>query len=125
MRPIFTFPGMLYVKVLRSPHPHARVVKIDSTKAQALSGVKAILTPADVPDFAIHSRPSVPTVRMPVLATTVRYAGDEILAVAAVDEETAEDALELIKVDYDILPFVLDAEEAAKPSAVKIYPEGM
>jgi CO/xanthine dehydrogenase Mo-binding subunit len=117
-------PGMLYVKILHSPHPHARVVKIDSAKAQALFGVKAIVTAADVPDFAIHSRPAPSTIRMPVLVTTARYAGDEILAVAAVDEETAEEALELIKVDYDILPFVLDAEEAARPSAVKIYPEG-
>ena len=61
---------------------------------------------------------------MPVLASTARYVGDEILAVAAVDEETAEAALDLIKVDYEILPFVLDAEEAVKPDAVKIYPEG-
>ena len=117
-------PGMLYVKVLHSRHPHARVVKIDSEKARALSGVKAILTPSDVPDFAIHSRPTSPTVRMPVLANTARYVGDEIAAVAADDEEIAENACDLIKVDYEILPFLLDAEEAAKPEAPKIYPEG-
>jgi CO/xanthine dehydrogenase Mo-binding subunit len=117
-------PEMLYVKVLHSPHAHARIVKIDTSRAQGLLGVKAILTPADVPDFAIHSRPAPPTVRMPVLANTARYAGDEICAVAAVDEETAENGLELIKVDYEVLPFVLDAEEATKPTAPKIYPEG-
>ncbi len=117
-------PGMLYVKVLRSPHPHARVIKVDSEKARALPGVKAILTPADVPDFAVHSRPTSPTVRMPVLASTARYAGDEIAAVAAVDEETAENACELIKIDYEIFPFLLDAEDAAKSDAPKIYPEG-
>lgn len=117
-------PGMLYVKILRSPHPHAKVIRIDATKAQALPGVKAVLTSSDVPDFPIHSRVKPPTVVMPVLASTARYAGDEILAVAAVDEETAENALELIKVDYEILPFVLDAEEAIKPQAVKIYAEG-
>jgi CO/xanthine dehydrogenase Mo-binding subunit len=117
-------PGMLYAKFLRSPHPHAKVVKIDTTKAQALPGVKAILTPADVPDIAIHKRQTPPAVVMPVLATTARYAGDEILAVAAVDEETAEEALDLIKIDYETLPFVLDAEEAIKPGAPKIYPEG-
>jgi CO/xanthine dehydrogenase Mo-binding subunit len=117
-------PGMLCVKVLHSPHPHARIVKIDTSRAQGLKGLKAILTPADVPDFAIHSRPTPPLARMPVLSSTARYAGDEICAIAAVDEETAETAIELIKVDYEILPFVLDAEEATKPTAPKIYPEG-
>lgn len=117
-------PGMLYVKILRSPHPHAKVVKIDTARAEALLGVKAILTAADVPEFAIHGRERPPLVVMPLLASTARYAGDEILAVAAVDEETAENALELIKTDYEVLPFVLDAEEAIKPDAVKIYPHG-
>jgi len=117
-------PGMLYVKILRSPHPHAKVVKIDATKTQALPGVKAILTPQDVPDFAVAKRGTPPFVPKPILATTARYVGDEILAVAAVDEETAENALDLIRVDYQILPFVLDAEEAVKPEAPRIYPEG-
>jgi CO/xanthine dehydrogenase Mo-binding subunit len=117
-------PGMLYVKILRSPHPHAKVVKIDTSKAQALPGVKAILTPQDVPDFAVAKRGNPPSFPKPILATTARYVGDEILAVAAVDEETAENALDLISVDYQILPFVLDAEEAVKPEAPKIYPDG-
>jgi CO/xanthine dehydrogenase Mo-binding subunit len=117
-------PGMLYVKILRSPHPHAKVVKIDTARAQALPGVKAILTPQNVPDFAVAKRGTPPFVPKPLLSTTARYAGDEILALAAVDEETAEQALELIKVEYQILPFVLDAEEAVRPEAQKIYPEG-
>jgi CO/xanthine dehydrogenase Mo-binding subunit len=117
-------PGMLYVKILRSPHPHAKVVKIDTARAQAFPGVKAVLTPQDVPTFTIAKRGTAPFVPKPLLATTARYAGDEILAVAAVDEETAENALELIKVEYEILPFVLDAEEAVKPGAPKIYPDG-
>jgi CO/xanthine dehydrogenase Mo-binding subunit len=116
-------PGMLYAKFLRSPHPHARVVKIDTGRAAALPGVKAILTSSDVPDYPIHSSQTAPTVFMPVLPTTARYAGEEILAVAALDEETAEEALDLIDVDYQVLPFVLDAEEAVKPTAPKIYPE--
>ena len=115
---------MLYVKILRSPHPHAKVVKIDASKARALPGVKAILTPQEVPDFAVAKRGTPPFVPKPILATTARYVGDEILAVAAVDEETAEMALELIKVEYEVLPFVLDAEEAVKPEAPRIYPEG-
>ena len=88
-------PGMLYTKILRSPHPHARIMKIDASRAQAFPGVKAILTPADVPDFSIHKRETAPFYQMPVLASTARHAGDEILAVAAVDEETATNALEL------------------------------
>jgi len=117
-------PGMLYVKFLRSPHPHAKVVKIDATRAQALPGVMAVLTPQDLPDFAVAKRATPPFFPKPILATTARYAGDEIAAVAAVDEETAETALDLIRVEYRTLPFVLDAEEAAKPQAPKIYPEG-
>jgi xanthine dehydrogenase molybdenum-binding subunit len=118
------FPGMLYAKMLRSPLPHAKVVHIDASKAQALPGVRMILTASDVPDHAIHRRPNPPTVVMPVLSSTARYVGDEVAAVAAEDEETCEQALDLIKVDYEKLPFVLDAEEAAKPNAPKIYPDG-
>ncbi len=117
-------PGMLYVKFLRSPYPHAKVVRIDAAGARALPGVKTIVTPADVPDYRIHGRTTAPAVPMPVLASTARYVGDEILAVAALDEETAEEALDLIKVEYEVLPFLLDTEEAMKPGAVKIYPEG-
>lgn len=116
--------GMLCVKILRSPYPHAKVVKIDKARAQALPGIMAILTPEDTRDFAIQIRGTPPFVPKPILATTARYAGDEILAVAAVDEETAEEALDLIRVDYQVLPFVLDAEEAVKPGALKIYPDG-
>jgi len=117
-------PGMLYAKILRSPHPHAKILKVDATKAAALSGVRAIITSADVPDFLIHNRSTTPKVEMPVLASTARYAGDEIMAVAAVDEDIAEEALELVKVDYEILPFVLEMEEAMKAGAPNIYPEG-
>ncbi len=117
-------PGMLYAKILRSPHPHAKILKIDAAGAAALSGVKAILTSADVPNFPIHKRATTPTVEMPVLASIARYVGDEIMAVAAVDEDIAEEALELVKVDYEVLPFVLEMEEAMKPEAVRIYPEG-
>jgi xanthine dehydrogenase molybdenum-binding subunit len=59
-------PDMLYAKILRSPHPHARIIKIDTSRAQALPGVKAILTPSDVPDYAIHKRPAPPFFQMPV-----------------------------------------------------------
>ncbi len=117
-------PGMLYVKILRSPHPHAKIVKIDPSRALLLPGVKAIISHEDVPDFATHTRPASPFFSKPILSKTALYNGDEIAAVAAVDEETAEEALDLIKVDFEILPFVIDAEEAVKPGAPKLYPEG-
>jgi CO/xanthine dehydrogenase Mo-binding subunit len=110
-------PGMLYARILRSPYPHARVVNIDAEKAKALPGVKAVLTPKDMPSFRWHAD-------MPILTDTPRFEGDDIAVVAAVDEERAREAIDLIKVDYQILPFVLDPEEAMKPDAPKIHPQG-
>ena len=110
-------PGMLYARILRSPYPHAKVVKIDVEKAKALPGVKAILTFKEVPSFRWHAD-------MPILTDTARFEGDDIAVVAAVDEERAREAIDLIKVDYEVLPFVLDPEEAMKPGAPKIHPQG-
>lgn len=117
-------PGMLYAKILRSPHPHARVVNIDAEKARALPGVKAVLTPRDIAAFSWDKTPGRGHHDMPILADVARFAGDDIAVVAAVDEDRAQEALDLIKVDYQILPFVLDPEEALKPSAPKIHPAG-
>ncbi len=117
-------PGMLYGKILRSPHPHARVVNIDVEKAKAHPGVKAVLTPRDIATLSWDKNPGRSHHDMPLLADVARYAGDDIAVVAAVDEDRAQEALDLIKVDYQLLPFVLDPEEALKPSAPKIYPNG-
>ena len=94
-------PGMLIGKILRSPHAHATVVSVDTTAARELTGVHAIVTPFDVPDGNI-----APDVA--ILDTEVRFVGDEVVAVAAEDEFTAQHALELIEVDYAPLPFVTD-----------------
>jgi xanthine dehydrogenase YagR molybdenum-binding subunit len=114
----FTLPGMLHLKILRSPYPHARIVSIDTSKALALPGVKAVLT---YKDMAAYPRwnPSYP-----ILTDVARFQGDDVALVAAVDEDTAVEALGLIKVDYKVLPFVLDAEEALKPGAPQLFPEG-
>lgn len=117
-------PGMLYGKILRSPHPHAKVLNIDATKARALAGVKAVLTPKDIEGFSWNRCPGRGHHDMPILTETARYTGDDIAVVAAVDEDRAQDALDLIKVDYQPLPFVLDPEEALKPAAPKIHPKG-
>ncbi len=113
----FYLPGMLYLKVLRSPHPHARIVSIDTSKALAVPGVKVVFTHKEMPAYQWHPG-------MPILADVARFVGDDIAVVAARDEETAAEALDLIKVEYQKLPFVLDPEEALKPNAPKLYPAG-
>lgn len=114
-------PGMLYARVLRSPHPHARIRRIDISKAQALPGVKVILTHENCD--VIWSSGDTRNKRY-LFNNPVRYAGDAVAAVAAVDRHVAEEATRLIDVDYEVLPFVLDAEEALKPGAVEIQPGG-
>jgi CO/xanthine dehydrogenase Mo-binding subunit len=114
-----TLPGMLYAKFLRSPHPHAKVKKIDTEKAEKLPGVKLVLTPGDLkglPPIGI-----VAPENKYVLTDHPRYVGDEIAAVAAIDEETCERALELIEVEYELLPYVMDPIEAMKPGAPQIH----
>jgi CO/xanthine dehydrogenase Mo-binding subunit len=117
-------PGMLYGKTLRSPHPHAKIVSIDTEKAKALPGVKAVLTAKDIADFPWYQAPGRGHHDMPLLADTARFVGDDIAVVAAVDEDVAQEALDLIKVEYQTLSFVLDPEEALKPAAPKIHPKG-
>src|SRR5215472_4569997 len=114
-------PGMLYAPVLRSLHPHARIHRIDLSNAQALPAVKAILTRenCDVVWGSGDTRN-----KRYLFNNPVRFAGDAVAAVAAVDRHTAEEAMRLIQVDYETLPFVLEAEEALKPGAPEIQPGG-
>ena len=108
-------PGMLFAKVLRSPHAHAKILNIDTSRAEKLPGVKAILLNKDTE--GIYAAPDET-----VLATDkVRFVGDEVAAVAAVDEDTAIEALGLIKVDYEPLPAVFDMEEALKKESPKVH----
>src|ERR1700692_578047 len=110
--------GMLEAKVLRSPHPHARIAHIDTSRARALRGVKAVVTGADTPNNLfgfLHKEYRI------LAVDKVRYAGEEVAAVAAVDEVTALDALELIRVEYEPLPAVLDPEDALRPGATEIH----
>ena len=112
-------PGMLYAKILRSPHPHAEIIDIDISKAQALKGVKEVFCYKNAPKIKWY-----PDDKSFLFDRTVRYVGDEVGAVVAEDEYAAQDALKLIEVKYKLLPFVLDPEEAMKPEAPKIWPEG-
>ena len=110
-------PGMLFGKILRSPHPHARILSINVDAARSLPGVRAVVTPFDAPKGQVAPD-------MPILDTEARYVGDEVAAVAADDEDLAEAALSLIEVKYEQLPFVTDAVEAIKPDAPQTRPGG-
>ena len=103
-------PGMLHAKILRSPHPHARIVGIDTSRAEALQGVHAVVTGAEMP-VTYGIIPWTPD-EHPLCVDKVRYVGDGVAAVAAVDEDTAAAALELIDVEYEELPAYLDPHEA-------------
>ncbi len=115
-------PGMVYGKILRSPHAHARIIKIDSSQAEALPGVFGVVTYKDAPD--LDWKAHWHNYQGHILDDRVRFVGDEVAAVAAVDEETAEEAVKLIKVDYEILPAVFDPEKALKPDAPQVRAEG-
>src|SRR5918992_5134442 len=109
-------PGMLHGKILRSPYPHARILSIDTTKAEALSRVAAVLTAADLADLnPIYNG-------RPVIATTkVRYSGEPVAAVAAVDIATAEEAASLINVNYEELPAAVGIDGARAADAPLIH----
>ena len=121
-----SLPRMLHAKVLRSPHAHALVKNIDTSRAQALPGVRAVLTHADVSAKLVHRingiSPSEPgTMDAHILERKARYVGDRVAAVAATTPEIAEEALGLIKVEYEELPAVFDIEKAMKPGAPQVH----
>ena len=111
--------GTLHGKILRSPVPHAQIRNIDISKAKKLKGVKAIITSKDTPQIKFSISPT--WADKLILVDKVRYIGDEIAAVAAVDEETAEEALELIEVEWEELPAVFDPLEAMQPGAPLLH----
>ena len=109
-------PGMLMGKILRSPHPHAVIKSIDTSKAEALPGVKSVITGVDFPDHPAGSADG-DMARNVMAREKVLYDGHPVAAVAATSEAIAKRALKLIEVDYEILPHVIDPVEAMKPGA--------
>jgi CO/xanthine dehydrogenase Mo-binding subunit len=128
-------PGMLYARVLRSPHPHARIRHIDASAASRLPGVQAVITHENAQvvwgagavaggrqyNDAIKE---ITRQRRYIFNNPVRCVGDAVAAVAATDRHIAEQALALIQVDYEVLPFVLEPEAALAADAPRIWPEG-
>jgi 4-hydroxybenzoyl-CoA reductase subunit alpha len=114
-----TLPGMLHGKILRSPHPHARILSIDTSRAEALEGVHAVITGRDMPiQYGI-----IPWTQdeHPLCVDRVRYIGDGVAAVAAIDEDTAIEALSLIGVEYQELPAFLDPHLALQADGSTPY----
>jgi CO/xanthine dehydrogenase Mo-binding subunit len=116
-------PGMLHGKVLRSRYAHAKVVDINTSKAERLPGVRAVITSRNTKMVKFGVSPADPQDEYVLAVDKVRYIGDSVAAVAAVDEDTAEEALELIDVEYEELPVVLHPEEAMKPGAPILHDE--
>jgi CO/xanthine dehydrogenase Mo-binding subunit len=113
---------MLYGKIKRSSHPHAKILNIDTSKAEALPGVKAILTSKNVPDAKYGYGFNDESL---IARDKVRYVGDPVAAVAAISEDIAEEAIELIEIEYEVLPAVFDPEEAFKPDCAVIIHEDL
>ena len=130
-KPAFTddieLRGMLYAKVLWSPVAHARIKHIDASKARALEGVHAVLTYQDIPRVVYSTAGQSDPIPGPLdsfsLDNKVRFVGDRVAFVAAESEEIAQRALELIEVEYEALPAVLDPRDAMKPNAPRIHDE--
>jgi CO/xanthine dehydrogenase Mo-binding subunit len=121
-------PGMIYGKVLRSPHAHAKIISIDTTAAEKLHGVKAVMTSADLPvqkfDYIGPERVAVNfwhVTRNIMAREKVYYEGHAVAAVAAISNSIAEEALALIKVEYEVLPHVIDVDEAMADDAPLLF----
>jgi 4-hydroxybenzoyl-CoA reductase alpha subunit len=116
----YSLPGMLWCKLLRSPYPHARILNIDTSKAEKLAGVKAVVTGKDFGGWTWGWMPATRD-EVPLAVDKVRYMAEAVAGIAAIDEDTAEEASELIKVDYEELPGVFDPEAAMKEGAPKVH----
>lgn len=121
----FSLPGMLHGRLLRSPLAHARIASIDTRRARALPGVAAVITGEDLPKVRYGNWRLMPhTQDETALAMgKVRFIGDEVAAVAAVDRDTAEEALALIKVEYEEMPAFFDIHASLSPGAIAIHEE--
>src|SRR5260221_6056819 len=118
-----SMPGMIWGKILRSPHPHARIRKIDTSKAEQLPGVKAVITARDVVDFPLDKSVMLGIQDMRWMCRTVMarekalFPGHPVAAVAATTEAIAEQACALIEVTYEVLPWAIEIDDALKPDA--------
>ncbi|HXQ05642.1 MAG TPA: molybdopterin cofactor-binding domain-containing protein, partial [Bradyrhizobium sp.] len=119
--------GLLHIKMLRSPHPHAKIISIDKTAALAVAGVHAVLTFEDAPDrlfsTARHEKAWMDPDDTRVLDNIVRFVGQKVAAVVAETEAAAEEGCRRLKVDYDVLPDVIDPAQAIAAGAPRLHPD--
>jgi 4-hydroxybenzoyl-CoA reductase alpha subunit len=116
----YSLPDMLWCKLVRSPYPHARIVNIDTSQAEKLPGVRGIVTGKDFRGWTWGWMPKTRD-EPPLAVDKVRYMAEAVAGVAAVDEDTAEEAADLVRVEYEELPGVFDPEEAMKDGAPKVH----
>src|SRR5215472_5745831 len=123
-------PGMLVGAILRSPHAHAKIRSIDTSKARALPGVKAVVTAADFPEQKFEylgperiAQNFWHMTRNIMAREKVLYEGHAVAAVAAISKAIADQALSMIEIDYEVLPHVIDVDEAMKPDAPLLFPD--
>src|SRR5829696_4312931 len=123
-----TMPGMIWGKVLRSPHPHARIKSIDTSKAEKLPGVMAVMTSKDIVDFPVDKGPVMLGIqdmrwmcRNVMAREKALFHGHPVAAVAAISQAVAAEALKLIKVDYQVLPWAINIKDAMKPGAAPLH----
>lgn len=119
----FKLPRMQYGKILRSPHPYARIVEIKTDKAKALNGVTSVITYQDVDRNIYVTNGFTPPKHHHIMDEYVRYIGDAVALVVAVNEDIANEALELIEVQYEVLKPVFTIEEALAEGSPQLYPE--
>jgi CO/xanthine dehydrogenase Mo-binding subunit len=117
----FNMPGQLVGRILRSPHAHARIVSIDTMRAEALKGVKAVITATDLPDLTNGDQELFDILDNCMARTKAFYDGHAVAAVAAIDARTAREALRLISVEYEILQHVVNVDEAMRPDAPLLH----
>ena len=110
-------PGMLFARILRSPHPHARILSVDTSAAERHADVRGVHVVTERSEAAARASGA----GAPSLLPTVRYVGASIAAIAATTRSAADEAIRLIEVDYDMLPFVVDMDEALKPNAPQVF----
>ena len=113
----FNMPGQLVARVLRSPHAHARILSIDTTRATAAKGVKAVITASDLPDLSDGDQNLFDILDNCMAREKALYDGHAVAAVAAIDAQSARAALKLIDIEYEVLPHVVDVDAAMRPDA--------
>src|SRR3954464_13125915 len=124
----YTMPGAIVGRILRSPHAHARIRSIDTSKAEALPGVKAVVTSKDFPDHKFEyigpervAQNFWHMTRNVMAREKALYEGHAVAAVAAISKSVADEAASLIAIDYEVLPHVIDVDEAMKPDAPLLF----